>query len=214
MRRGVVFLFSLGFCCFAQNPCGVSATGVPPKEATMFSPEQDGYLGDIIAETMQRRLKIYRQPGLLGPVENIAARLTRYLPSSQFQFRFSLIELPEANAFALPGGRIYISRRLIAFVRSEDELAGIIAHEMGHVVARQSSIDMTKTLRQVLKVTSVGGRDDIFQKFNQLLDSANRKPGGLSREDDDQLVADRISLEVAWRAGYDPQGLPRFLDRL
>jgi len=216
VRKTIAVFCVLSLRIFAQNTCDAPPAIVNPKGSTIFSPEQEGYLGEIIAEAIQQRQLVYRQPALLAPVERIAARLQQYLPRNQYFFQLSLVEIPEANAFALPGGRIYISRRLIAFVQSEDELAGVIAHEMGHIVARQSSMQMTRTFKKVLGVTDAGDRDDIFRKFNQLLDNANRKPGSVSRDEieDDQQVADRVSLEVAWRAGYDPQGLPRFLDRL
>ncbi len=216
MRKTLAVFCLLSVRIFAQNTCDAPPALVNPKGSTIFSPEQEGYLGDIIAETIPQRLRVYPQTALLAPVERIAARLEQYLPRNQYSFKFSLVEIPEANAFALPGGRIYISRRLIAFVQSEHELAGVIAHEMGHIVARQASMQMTRTFKQILGVTSVGDRDDIFRKFIQLYDNAKRNPGTVRRDEieDDQQVADRVSLEVAWRAGYDPQGLPRFLDRL
>ncbi|HSR07943.1 MAG TPA: M48 family metalloprotease, partial [Bryobacteraceae bacterium] len=177
MRKTLAFFCVLSVRLFAQNTCDAPAALINPKGSTIFSPEQEGYLGDISAERLQQQLRVYRQPALLTPIERIAARLEQHLPRNQYSFQFSLLEIPEANAFALPGGRIYISRRLIAFAQSEDELAGVIAHEMGHIVARQTSMQMTRTFKQVLGVTSVGDRDDIFRKFNQLLDNANRKPG-------------------------------------
>jgi len=102
----------------------------------------------------------------------------------------------------------------VAFAQDEDELAGVIAHEMGHVVTRQTSADMTEVFKRVLKVTQVGGRDDIFYKFNQLIDAARLGSGILRREVAEQAEADRVSFWMAWRAGYDLQAFPRFFDRL
>jgi hypothetical protein len=201
---------------FAQQTCDTAPPTIAPKGSTIFTPEQEGYLGDVIVETMQRQLRTYRQPNLTAPLERIGVRLKQFLPAQAYAFQFALVEIPDVNAFVIPGGRIFVSRRLISFVESEDELAGVIAHEMGHVLARQASVDMTRTFRDELKVTSVGGRDDVFQKFNQLLDQSGRAKRRVSRgeREDDQVVADRVSLEAVWRAGYDPQALARFLDRL
>ena len=171
-------------------------------------------MGDVFAEQIQRRLPIYRKVGLTAPLDGIAAKLSQHLPASEYRFQFSIIEIPQANAFAIPGGRIFVSRRLIAFVQNEDELAGVLAHEMGHVIARQGAVDMTKAFNEALKVTSVGDRADISRKFNQLLDMVARKPLNGAHEEDDQLVADQVSMQAIWRAGYDPQAFPRFLDRL
>ncbi len=213
VRAPALFLL-LNALLFAQSPCEIPPGVIKPAGATIFTPEQEGWLGDVIAESMRQELRIYHRPTLIEPLERISARLAKYAPSGQYQFRFSLIELSDANAFALPGGRVYVSRRLIALAQNEDELAGVIAHEMGHVIARQSSLDVTKVLKRTLNVTSVGDRDDIFKKFNQVLDSAHRKVGGLTREEDDQLAADQLALRMVWMAGYDPHALPTFLDRI
>ncbi len=213
MRRTLLVLLLANFGVFGQN-CEAPPPDFASHAVTIFSPEQEEMLGDVIAETVQREFRIYPQQGLTEPLERIASRLLQYLPENPYHFRFYLIEIPDANAYSVAGGRIYVSRRLVAFTENEDELAGVIAHEMGHVITRQASADMTKAFKQVLKVTQVGGRDDIFQKFNQLIDAARRRSGGFSREQEEQVEADRVSLWIAWRAGYDLQGLPRFFDRL
>ncbi len=97
------------------------------------------------------------------------------------------------------GGRVFVSTRLIAFVESEDELAAVIGHEMGHILARQASVEMTRAFKNVLGISAVGDREDILRKFNQLLDNANRRPGSIRREEDDQAVADQVSAEATWR---------------
>jgi hypothetical protein len=212
--RSKLAIFFLPFCAvLAQTPCDSSLKPIQPRGATIFSPEQEGFLGEAVTEQMQRGLPVYRQPGLTDPLDRIAARLQPYLPGSAYRFQFSLIELAQTNAFSIPGGRIFVSRKLVEFVRNEDELAGVLAHEMGHVVARQASVDISKMFSDVLKVGSVGDRQDVFRKFNQLMDAAGRRPANATRAEDDQLVADR-ALAAAWRAGYDPQGLPEFLDRV
>ncbi len=212
MRWTVVWL--LGCQAFAQAPCEVPNLEPDAKAATIFSPAQEVMLGDIAAEQIQQQMRIYPQAELTAPLERIAARLLQGLPASHYRFRFFLIEIPQANAFALPGGRIYVSRRLVAFVENEDELAGVIAHEMGHIVTRQASVNITRALHQVLRIDQVGDRDDIFRKFNQLLDNAKRWSESSGRERGEQGEADRVSLLLLWRAGYTVQAFPDFYDRL
>src|SRR5262245_15375100 len=126
--------------------------------------------------------------------------------------------MPEANAFVLPGGRIYVSRKLVAFTLSEDELASVIAHEIGHLVARQQSVTMTRRLKDTLGVTQVTDRRDIFEKYNLLVENAARKPEVFRRGDNhegkDQIDADRIGLFALAASGYDPQAHARLFDRL
>ncbi|HLG17929.1 MAG TPA: M48 family metalloprotease [Blastocatellia bacterium] len=153
-----------------------------------------------------------------GYLNKIGARIVKQLPPSSLRFQFLLIDLPETNAFSLAGGRVYVSRKLVAFAQSEDELAGVIAHEIGHIIARQGSIDMTRWFREVLGVTQVGDRRDIFEKYNQIVDNQARKPKAFERGDShgekEQVVADQIGLFAMASAGYNPQASARMWDRI
>jgi WD40 repeat protein len=152
-----------------------------------------------------------------GYLQQIGQRIVKHLPPTNLNFRFFLVDLPEANAFVLPGGRIYVGRKLIAFTQSEDELAGIISHEIGHLIARQQTVAMTRRMKDVLSVTQVGDRKDIFEKYNQLMENAARKPNAFRQSDNhegkDQIEADQIGLFALTAAGYDPQAHARFFDR-
>ena len=106
---------------------------------------------------------------------SIGQRLTKHLPINRLRFQFFLVDLPDANAFVLPGGRIFVSRKLIAAALTEDELAGVIAHELGHLVTHEGAINTTRLFKEVLGVTSVGDRRDIFEKYNQLIENTNKK---------------------------------------
>jgi len=123
--------------------------------------------------------------------------------------------LPDANAF-LPGGRIFESRKLIAAARTEDELAGVIAHELGHLVAHESAIDTTRQFKEMLGVTSVSDRKDVFDKYNQLIENLNRKPGAFKPRDREkgQLFADQAGLFALVLAGYDANAMATFWDRI
>lgn len=198
---------------FAQDPCAIAYPPIQPPGQTFLTPQQEGWVGDFIYELTLRRQPVYRQPGITAPLSQIAARLLQFLPPNEYKFQFTLVEMNSANAFAEPGGRIFVSRRLVASAKSEDELAGVIAHEMGHVLARQASVDLSKELRDTLKITSMGDRDDVFAKMNKLLETPS-KSKSKNRGEDDQVEADRVSSEATWRAGYDPLASAQFFDRV
>src|SRR5262249_44137635 len=111
------------------------------------------------------------------------------------------------------GGRIYISRKMVAFARNEDELAGILAHEIGHIYTHQQAIDYTRWFKERLRVTQVGGRDDIFSRYHQLLESRDKGELGAKREAREQLVADQLAVYAAARAGYNMRAIAEFWDR-
>lgn len=187
-----------------------------PTEANIFSDEQEIYLGDAIAEQIQKDYRIIEDVELTAYLARIGERLAKHLPLTKLHFQFFLVDLPDANAFVIPGGRIYVSRKLVAQSRDEDELAGVISHEMGHLVTHESAIETTRQFKEVLGVTSIGDRRDVFEKYNQLMESAARKPGAFKSRDREkgQMNADQAGFYALVKAGYDPAAMPRFWDRM
>jgi WD40 repeat protein len=181
---------------------------------TIFTDQQEIDLGDAMGDSLAREFVLIDDPVLTAHLEELGARLARYLPPNNLRFRFFLIDLPEVNAFSLSGGRIYVARKMVALTRSDDELAGVLAHEMGHIVTHQHSILMTQLLKRVLGVTQVGDRADVYDKFQRLLENEQRKPTRVSGEGEgDQYIADQVALFAMARAGFAPQAYVDLWDR-
>src|SRR5215475_13823515 len=200
----------------AQQPCR-PPTPQLSREPNIFTEEQEGDLGDAIAEQIQRNFRVIDDDEVTGHLRRIGERVVKHLPPTRLRFQFFLVDLPEANAFVLPGGRIYVSRKMVAFAQSEDELAAVISHEIGHLVARQHTISMTRRLKDAIGVTQVTDRRDIFDKYNSLVENAARKPETFRHSDNhegkDQIEADQIGLFALAASGYDPQAHARLFDR-
>jgi WD40 repeat protein len=198
-----------------QQSEGCQAALVIPKsnEPNIFTPEQEVELGDVLTDFAGRWLNPFEDDGLAAHLRAIGDRLVAQLPATGLRFRFYLADWAGANANSWVGGRVYVSRKLISFAKTEDEIAGVLAHELGHIVTHQTAIDITRAFQQ-LGITEVGDKRDIFDKWNRFLESGNKSKGLKQRVDDEQLGADRVGIEIATRAGYDPQALPAFLDRL
>ena len=184
------------------------------REANMFFSEQEMDLGDVVAQHLEGDFSVIKDEELNRYLRAIGERLLRALPPDGLRYQFFLFDEPVANAWGLPGGRIYVSRKMVAFAHSEDELAGILAHEIGHIYTHQQAIDFTRWFNESLHVTQVAGRDDIFNRYHQLLES--RKKGGHteSRHEREQLVADQMALYAVARAGYNVRAFVDFWDRL
>jgi WD40 repeat protein len=181
---------------------------------TIFTDQQEVDLGDAMGDSLAREFVPIDDPALTAHLQDLGARLARYLPANNFRFRFFLIDLPEVNAFSLSGGRIYVARKMVALTRSDDELAGVLAHEMGHIVTHQDSIRMTQLLKRVLGVTQVGDRADIYDKFQRLFENEQRRPTHLSDEEEGhQYIADQVALFAMARAGFAPQAYIDLWDR-
>ena len=192
---------------------------MPPfSPSTMLTVEQEGYLGDALARSMNEDLKVIEDDTLSAPLQRIGDKLRSYVPPDSPHFQFFIVDMPITNAFTIAGGRVYVTRKAIALARNEDEIAGLLAHEMGHVLTRQTATEYRQLFRQVLKVDSLGGRDDIEERYNELLDRAatNRKAWEslFKNQEKDQLSADQMSVYLATRAGYSPEKFADYFDRL
>lgn len=200
-----------------QQTCQAPSSIPTAPGPDIFTPEQEVELGDAVAEHLQQNFRVISDDELNTYPQVVAKRLLKQMPATQMQFRVSLFDLPVANAFSLPGGRIYISRKMVAFVRNEDELAALLAHEIGHIVAHQGGSDMTRLLHDILGVTQVGDRRDVLEKYNRLIENAARKPKAFEQlgkhEEQSQYLADRIALYELGSTGYAPQSFVDFWDR-
>ena len=201
---------------------GLAQTCAPPpivanaRSTNMFSPEQEMILGELTVQQLASEFRQVNDPGLTAYVNELGAKLIKHLPPTGLTFTFHIIEYPEANAFNVPGGHVFISRKLIALANSEDELASVIAHELGHASVHHGAVDMSEAMRRVLKVNAVGNRNDIIQKYNLLIENARtrRSPPRRDHEDAQQLEADSIGFFAMVAAGYDPDATFTFFDRL
>jgi WD40 repeat protein len=206
------------FPALAQHGCRQPTITPTPAGANIFTDEQEVDLGDAMAQQMEPRLRVTDDPQVTAYLAQVGDRIVKHLPPSHLHFRYYLVDLAVPNAFSVAGGRIYVARKLVAFAKSEDELAGVLGHEMGHIVTHQQAVDMTALFRTVLGVHQVTDRRDIFAKYTDLWTSWRRNPKAfraLSKHGDEhQGEADRVGLEAVTAAGYNPQGLPDFFDRL
>jgi peptidase M48-like protein len=207
------------FCAFVPalaQECAPPAIVANAKSNNMFTPEQEMVFGELSVQNMAGEIRFIRDDKLTAYVNQIGERIIKHLPQTGLKFRFYLMDIPEANAFNLPGGHVAISRKLVAFVNSEDELAGVIGHELGHAVVRHGAQDMSDALRKILNVSSLGDRKDVIEKYNLLIERARTRRYSRSRghEDGQQLEADQIGVYALVAAGYDPKALTSFFERL
>jgi WD40 repeat protein len=210
-------LFCLLPCTgFAQSAdassCNSAAPGFATSAPNIFNDRQEQDLGDALAEYVESDMRI-APPQADDELTRIGQGLLAALPKTGVVYRFRVYDSGEINAFSLAGGRVYVSRKLLAAIRNEDELAGVLAHEIGHLSTHQTAIEMTRSLRLRLGVTQAGDRADIFAKVHQFMRTQAKKSEEEDTEKKDQLAADRVALFAVARAGYSPESFAQFLDR-
>jgi Peptidase family M48 len=195
------------------NPPAITAN---TKNYNIFSPEQEMIVGELINNRMSGDLRFLRDAQLQKYLDDMSKRLVKHLPPIGLKFQFYIVDIPEANAFNIPGGYVFVSRKLIGFANSEDELAGVVAHELGHAVVRHGATGLSELMKKILNVTQVGDRKDVTEKYNLLMERQRTK--NVSRSSDhesaQQLEADRIGLFAMVAAGYDPNAFASLFDRL
>ncbi|HVF31293.1 MAG TPA: M48 family metalloprotease [Pyrinomonadaceae bacterium] len=197
--------------------CAPPAIVANAKSANMFSPEQEMVLGELSRQRLANEFRPLRDARLLAYIENIGARLVKHLPPTGLKFTFHIIEYPAANAFNIPGGHVFLTRKLIALANTEDELASVIAHELGHAAVHHSATDISEAMRRILKIESLGDSKDVSDKYNLLIENARTRRRGSSRgghENAQQIEADNIGFYAMVAAGYDPDATFTFFDRL
>lgn len=182
----------------------------------IFSPEQEMVLGELNYQQMSGDSRFIQDEKLLAYIREIGAKLVRHLPPTGLKFQFFIIDMPTANAFNTPGGYVFISRKLISFTKTEDELAGVMAHELGHATVHHAAGDMSDMFKKVLNVTQLGDSKDVTEKYNLFLERVRTKNVSLKEghESEQQLEADRIGVFAMVAAGYDPNAFSEFFARL
>lgn len=193
-------------CTTAVNP----ATG--RREVVLMTPEDEQRIGDQARREIQSSLGLVRDEELVAYVQEIGDRLAQFSPRRDVQYTFSIVELDEPNAFALPGGHIFVSRGLMVLANSEAELAHVIGHEIAHVAAKHSANRdaHAKTFGIATLISDMlsGGGEPIHES-----ETAGANPiARYARNQERQ--ADLIGQEIATRANVEPTGMARFLTAL
>ena len=200
----------------AQETCPIPQELVSHSEPTIFNEEQEMILGDFSDAQHRREYHVIDGP-INDYLQSIGDRLVAHIPPSKMKYTFRLVESQYVNAFTPPGGRIYVTRKLIATARSEDEVAGVLAHELSHNILHHGSSTTSKLLETVLGVTSLGDRKDVEERLHELSENIARKSGKLKKvfdeKDDEQRLSDLLGIYIAARAGYRPGAGAEFWNR-
>jgi len=219
-RLLIGFLFALfGFISYYGNVDENPVTG--EMQRIRLSPRQEIALGLQAREQMAARHGgLYPDNGLQNYIDEVGQRVVVQSGAREapYKFEFHLLRDPQTvNAFALPGGQIFITAAMLDRLNTEAQLAGLLGHEVGHVVGRHGAEHLAKQQLGAILVTAVdiaatdesgGGRQAtvLAQAINQMI--------GLKYGRDDELESDRLGLEFMVNAGYDPEGIVELMQIL
>ena len=191
----------------ATNP----ATG--KREFSLMSEAQEIQLGQQMDGEVRKEMGVYNDPELQRYVENVAMRLAQASERPNLPWHFTVVDEPAINAFALPGGYIYITRGILPFLDDESELAGVLGHEIGHVTARHSAQQYTKATTAGVGVTLLSIFVPEARPFQSLTETALGVLF-LKYGRDDELQADELGVRYTATTGWDPAGVAGMLRTL
>jgi predicted Zn-dependent protease len=198
-----------------QTACAVNPVS-GRRQVILMSEADERAIDEREARKVEEIMGLIDAPELAAYVERLGQAMADHAPRRQLDYHFNIVEMDVPNAFALPGGHIYISRGLLVLSNSEAELANVLGHEIGHVVARHAAQrDMrAKTVGLATILGTVGavvaGADGRAVASVQMLGAGMMSAYGREQERE----ADRIAQDLAASVGIDPEGMSNFLRTL
>ena len=204
---------------FVKNSGGVSGLTATIKQATgQVDEPREVEMGRGMAETLLGARPLLRDAGLQRYVNEVGAWVASRSDRPQLPWRFGVNDSEHVNAFAAPGGYIIVTRGMVELLQNEAELAGVLGHEIGHVVRKHHLAAVKKgawmnLLGAGAAATAASAGQPAEELVNALVGPTKELYArGLDRGD--EFEADRVGLVLAVRAGYDPWGLPSALQTL
>src|SRR5574340_43082 len=203
MRLLIISLALLLLPGCAQNPVSGQSDFV------MMSEEQEIAIGRQYNEqVIKKQYEVYESKALQDYVDRVGQKLAKNSHRPHLQYHFTVLDTPEINAFALPGGYVYITRGILAYLNSEAQLAAVVGHEIGHVTARhgvrQQSVAQAANIGLTIASIFVPEiNTNIGQNLTNILGGALLSGYGREQE----LEADRLGAQYLARSDYDPQAI-------
>ncbi len=188
-----------------------------PRQSNVWlvSERREIAIGQEVAKEVEKEYTVYNDPELAAYIDQIGQSLAQNSDRANIAYRFKVLDSPIANAFATPGGNIYITRGILGVLDDEAELAGVLGHEVGHVAARHSAKQMQNSMIASIGLVALGialgdaADDNILTAANV---AASLIYLGYSRGDEDQ--ADILGAKYLYRTGYDPEGMAGAMEGL
>ncbi|MEA2491533.1 MAG: hypothetical protein QOH21_3325 [Acidobacteriota bacterium] len=189
--------------------CGSGGAG---GDFNLVSIEDEWKLGQQVSQEVASQVQLNNDPDVNAYVRQMGQKIVSTTAMANLPFQFHVVNSPEINAFAIPGGHVYVNTGLIAAAGNASELAGVLAHEINHVVARHSTEQISRQYGLSILAGLVLG-----QNPSQVADIAAQIIAGgavarFSREAERE--ADELGIKSMTAAGYDPHGMPSMFQKL
>lgn len=180
--------------------------------------ETDREMGQQLAQQVEEEIGTFKDAAKTDYLNDVGRRLVKTLEDQRFNYSFSIVDQPESNAFAAPGGFIFVSRGLLALTNNEEELANVLGHEIIHVSQRHTAQQLAKARApSLLALPGAIVGSVVGEGVGNLINAPILTLGAAymaQHSRSDEFEADRLGQQLSARAGYDPAALASILDRL
>jgi Zn-dependent protease with chaperone function len=183
----------------------------------LFSPQQDVQIGQQVSRDAERQLPMLRDARVDNYLNNLGRRLAAHAPGERYPYQYRCVNSGEINAFALPGGYVYINRGVIEAAEDEAQLAGVMAHETAHVALRHGTNQATKAYVAQVPLAILGGAlggNSVGAVLAQLGAGFFTNSVLLKYSRDAERQADILGTQILYDSGYDPRAMAQFFEKI
>ena len=183
----------------------------------LFSPQQDIQMGRESVKQAEMQLAILNDRQATSYIDTLGKQLASHAPGEKYPYQFKIVNDTAINAFALPGGFIYVNRGAIEAADSENQIAGVMAHEIGHVVLRHGTNQVSKAYLAQAPLAILGGvlgSNSIGSVLAQLGVGFGLNSLFLKYSRDAESQADLMGTQILHDSGYDPNGMVEFFEKI
>src|SRR5688572_12163878 len=185
----------------------------------LFSVQQDVEIGKQSADQAERQLPMLDDGSVDDYVDDLVERLGGAAPGHKFPYQAKVVNATDINAFALPGGYLYLNRGLVQSARSEGELAGVVAHEIAHIALRHGTHNASRAYAAQAGLGVLGGilgrgQGRSTAQIINVIGGLGLNAVFLKYSRDAETQADIVGTQILSRAGYDPMDMANFFEVL
>lgn len=183
----------------------------------LFKPDQDIQLGKEAVQEIEKELPVVKDAQLNDYITRLGNKLTQFAPGHKYPYRFGMVAAEEINAFALPGGPIFIHTGIVLEAKNEAEVAGVLAHEISHVALRHSTNQASKAMLAQAPLAILGGvlsGGGLAGQLAQMGIGFGAQSAFLKFSRDAERQADQMGAQILYDAGYDPKAMAEFFETL
>ena len=192
---------------------GLASCAAVLSDVNIFNDKDEVELGNRFSKEIEKELRLYRRdPVVVEYITRLGQRLVLRSNRKNIVYHFKVVDAEEVNAFALPGGYIYVNIGLIRAARNESELAGVIGHEIGHVVGSHGAKQLTKQLGFAALEQLILGKDP--NRLEKLVSKIAATGTLMKYSRDAERESDAFAVQQMYDAGIDPAGIATFFETL